>query len=313
MRIGIVVDSACDLPKSFLDEHRITILPITVRIGEHTLVDNRDPSVMRTFYQEKYGSRGQDAETVPFTVDQIRELFLTRLVVEYDYVFALTIASSRSPINANAQQAAHAILTAYKSVRQQHSIEGPFAVRVIDTQNLFAAQGVTAVEAARLARAGESANKIKDRIEFLAQNTYGYMLPRDLYFLRARAQKKGDRSVGWLSAAVGTALDVKPVLRGYRGDTGAVGKVRGFDEGAQKLFQFAGARVKAGLLAPTLCLSYGGDLGALEALPGYADLVAQCLEAKVEIFTSVMSMTGAINVGEGALAIGFASEPHDFG
>ena len=47
-------------------------------------------------------------------------------------------------------------------------------------------------------------------------------------------------------------------------------------------------------------------------LPGYVDLVKQCREARVEVFPSVMSMTGAINVGEGALAVGFAAEPHEY-
>jgi DegV family protein with EDD domain len=184
-------------------------------------------------------------------------------------------------------------------------------VRVIDTQSLFAGQGVTAVEAVRMAKAGKSANDIRARLEDLAENTYAYMLPRDLHHLRSRAQKKGDRSVSWMAATLGTALDIKPVLRGYRGETGPVGKVRGFDEGAQKLFGYVAERVRAGLMTPTLCISYGGDLKELGALPGYADLVRACRAAKVEVFASVMSMTGAINVGEGAVAVGFASQPHD--
>jgi DegV family protein with EDD domain len=312
MRIGVVVDSACDLPKPFLDQHRFAILPITLKIGDHTFVDNRDPAVTGSFYREHFGQRGQDAETAPFTVEQIRDLFLQQLVLEYDHVLCLTIASSRSPIHQNVQQAAHAILTAYKPVRQKAGQHGPFTVRVVDTQTLFAGQAVTAVEAARLIKAGEGPNRIRERMETLAPNTYGYMLPRDLHFLRARAQKKGDRSVGWMAATLGSALDIKPVLRGWRGETGPVGKVRGFDEGARKLFEFAGQRIQAGLLTPTLCLSYGGELKELEALPGYSELMLACRTAKVEVFSSVMSMTGAINVGEGALALGFASDPHDF-
>ena len=57
MRIGIVVDSACDLPREFLQEHRITVLPISVRIGDETLVDDRDPEVTRRFLDENLGAR----------------------------------------------------------------------------------------------------------------------------------------------------------------------------------------------------------------------------------------------------------------
>ena len=37
MRIGLVVDSACDLPLQYLQQNEVTILPITVRIGEAVL------------------------------------------------------------------------------------------------------------------------------------------------------------------------------------------------------------------------------------------------------------------------------------
>ena len=33
MRIGIVVDSACDVPSDFIKQEEITILPVTVQIG----------------------------------------------------------------------------------------------------------------------------------------------------------------------------------------------------------------------------------------------------------------------------------------
>lgn len=311
MKIGVVVDSACDLPMSFLDEHRISVLPVTLRIGAHTLTDNRDPAVLRMFYREHYGRRGQDAEIAPQSVEQIRDLFLGRLALEYDQVFALSIDATRSPIHASAQQAALDVQNAFSTVRQSAGLQGPFAVRVIDTQSLFAAQGVTVVEAVRLINAGEKADTIRERLEFLAQNTYGYMLPRDLYSLRARGRRKGDRSVGWLTAVLGATLGIKPLLRAYRGETRSVARLRGFDEGVRTLFRLVSERIKTGLLTPTLCVSYGGELKELEALPGYDGLQQQCRASNVELFASVMSMTGAINVGEGALAIGFAAEAHE--
>lgn len=312
MKIGVVVDSACDLPREFLSENRLTVLPVTLKIGAHALTDNRDPAVMQMFYREHYAQRGQDAETAPASVEQIRDLFLSRLVLEYDQVFALLIAGSRSPMHAHARQAAVGIVNSAPQVRKNSGVPGSFGLQVIDTQNLFAGQGVTAVEAVRLIKSSENPRIIGQRLEALAQTTYGYMLPRDLYFLRARAHKKGDRSVGWLTALLGAALGYKPVLRAHRGETRPVARIRGFEEGVRKLFDFAGKRVRAGLLAPVLCVSYGGELQELEALPGYAALQQVCRESRVELFASVMSMTGAINVGEGAVTLGFAAGPHDF-
>jgi DegV family protein with EDD domain len=312
MRIGIVVDSACDLPAEFLWKHRITVLPITVRIDNDTLLDDRDPATTRRYFSEDMGARGHSADTIPFSAEQIRDLFMTRLVIDYDCVFCMTITSTRSPVHANASQASFAILKDYRPIRRDANVPGPFLMRVIDTGNLFAAQGVSAVEAVRAREAGMNPGQMRERLELITQNTYGYMLPRDLYYMRARAQKKGDRSVGWLTAALGTALDVKPVLRGYRGNTGPVAKVRGFEHGAETLFGYAAKRVRAGLLTPTLCVSYGGDLGVLGTLPGYEALKRACADAAVDVYEAPMSITGMVNVGIGAVTIGFAAEEHEF-
>jgi DegV family protein with EDD domain len=312
MRIGLVVDSACDLPGEYLRRNGFTILPITVRIGDAVREDQRDEQVALDFLKSHIAEGGADAETMPFTVEQITELFLNKLVIDYDYVFCLTITRTRSPIYDNALQASYAILNEYRSVRAAAGHDTPFSLRVIDTQTLFAAQGISAVEAVRLIAAGEGAPKIRARLEHLALHTYGFMIPRDLFYLRARARTKGDRSVGLLSAALGSALDIKPVLRGYRGATEPIGKVKGFDNAVQRLFAHASERVRRGLMTPTMCLSYGGDLDEMRALPGYDDLRVTCQSYNVEMFESVMSLTGMVNVGKGAVVVGFASEPHAF-
>jgi DegV family protein with EDD domain len=310
VRIGLVIDSACDLPQDYIQQHRIGILPIAVRSDSQTFSDARDPEATLRFFRDSLGDRAHDAETIPYSVEQIEQLFLERLVIDYDCVFCLTITATRSPIHANAARASFAILKDYRPVRQKAGVEGPFLMRVIDTQTLFAGQAPGAVEAVRLIAAGESPGRIRERLEQIAQNSYGYMLPRDLYYLRSRAQKKGDRSVGWLSATLGSALDIKPLLRGYRGETGPVGKVRGFDHGAEVLFGYAAERVRAGLMVPALALSYGGELAEMRALPGYAALAGTCAEQGVPLLESVMSITGMVNVGAGALTVGFAAEPH---
>lgn len=312
MRIGIVVDSACDLPRDFIQKNKITVLPITVRIGDAVLDDHRDEEATLSFLHTHVAEHGHEAETTPFSVNQIRDLFLERLVIDYDHVYCLTITKTRSPINANATQAGFAILNDYKPVRHAAGCNSPFALRVIDTQNLFAAQGVTAVEAVRMRDAGTGVQQIRERLETLAHHTHGYMIPRDLYYLRARARNKGDRSVGLFSAALGSALDIKPILHGYRGETAPVGKLKGFDNAVKKLFEFTANRVKAGLMAPTVCISYGGELGEMHALPGYRPLREACSNNDVTVYESVMSLTGMINVGKGALVIGFADEPHTF-
>ena len=311
MRIGLVVDSACDLPREFLDKHNVVVLPIAVRIDQTTFSDERDPTATLRFYRESLGERGHAAETLPYTVEQIRELFLSRLVREFDFVFCLTITSTRSPIHENCVMASREILRYYHPIRKEAGLKGIFQMRVIDTKTLFSGQAITALEAVHLIEAGTDHTAIYERLNQLANNTYAYMLPRDLYYLRARAATKGDKSVSWFKAALGTALDIKPILQAYRGQTGAVGKAKGFDSAAVALFGYAADRVRKGLLAPYVNLSYGGEMDKLYALPGYDQLARACEEHGVQLGATGMSITGMVNVGEGALTLGFAAEPHE--
>lgn len=312
MRIGLVVDSACDLPGQYFRQHGITLLPVTVHIGEDTLVDMRDEQETLGFLHSHIAERGADAETSPFSVQQIQELFLGKLVKDYDYVFCLTTTRTRSPIYDNATQASFAILNEYRPIRHAAGHDTPFALRVIDSQNVFAGQGVTAVEAVRLIEGGEGAPKIRARLEYLALHTHAYMVATDLHYLRARTRKRGDRSVSLISATLGSALDIKPILHCNRGETGPVAKIKGLEAACARLFAFAVNRVRRGLMTPTLCLSYGGELEQMRAMPGYADLRATCAEYNIELFETVMGLTGMVNVGKGTLVVGFAAEPHTF-
>ena len=149
--------------------------------------------------------------------------------------------------------------------------------------------------------------QIRERLSELSAHTYAYALPRDLRYLRARARKKGDRSVGLLSATLGTALDIKPILQCFQGETKPVAKTRGFEQGATMLFRHAAAAVERGLLTPVVCVSYGGELAELQALPGYNELTETCAAAEVALYQSVMSITGMVNVGTGAVTLGYAA------
>ena len=308
MRIGLVVDATCDVPPEVFERYGIVVLPISIKIGNTTFADTHDQDATLAFLESDVAERGIDAETSSFGVEQIRDLFLQKLVIDFDYVFCLTVMRSRSPVYDNANQASFAILNEYKPIRQSAGHNTPFALRVIDTQNVFAAQGITLLEAARMITAGEQPPKIRARIEQLVPHTHGYLIVRDLQYMRTRTRKRGDNSVSLFSASVGTMLDIKPILHGCAGNTEPVAKVRGFEAAARKLFLYAAERVKGGLLTPDVCMSYGGPLEELHALPGYESLRTACAQNGITLYESVMSMTGMVNLGKGCLIIGFAAE-----
>lgn len=308
MRIGIVTDSCCDLPRPFLDEHNIVILPITIQGSGATFIDNRDPAATQAFFERQVAAGTGDFESVPYSSDQIRELFLSRLVVEFDYVFCLTVMGSRSQIHQNAQQASLAILNNYRPIREQSGLTKPFSLRVFDSRNLFPGQGLIVAELARLAAADATTSDLIRHVERLTQHTQAFLVPADLGQLRHQARRKGDKSVGLLSYALGSALDIKPVVRGYRGETAPVARVRGFEVGVDKLIDLTIREMEQGLVAPTVCISYGGNPAVVQNMPAYQRLTLAAKQHGVAVHLCEMSTTAAVNIGAGGLAIAFASE-----
>ena len=312
MRIGLAIDAACDVSQEFLQQHNIAVMPITVRVDGEVFMDSRDPAETQRFIEQQLGSRSHSAETEPCPVGDVEKMFLEELVPKFDCVFCLTITATRSTINEHVNRASFGILKSYRQVREQMGVPGPFMMRVVDTLNVFAGAAPAIYEATRLIEANETPAAIRERLNYIANHSYGYLVPRDLHYLRARAiKKRNDRSVSLFSAVLGTALDIKPLLRCYRGDTEPVGKVRGFEHATEVLFGYAAQRVRAGLLVPIVCVSYGGDLKVIPTLPGYAGLRAACEECQVELMEAQMSITAMVNVGEGTVVVGFAAEEHE--
>lgn len=311
MRIGVVVDSCCDLSKSFLDAHGIVVMPITLRIGDALIEDRRDPAETHAFYATHLDRKSEDfAGSIPYSVQQIEQLFLERLVLDFDYVFCLTITSGRSPIYDHAMQASRAILTKYKDIRRQAGVPERFGLAVLSSRNMFAGQALQAAEAVRLIRQGGTPSEIGTRLRHLVEQTHTYMVPADLFHIYKRASKKGDKSIGWGSYTLGSMLDVKPILHCHQDNTGPVDRVRGFETGVERIFLRATERVRKGLEAPYVCISYGGALEKVVKFPGYDSLEQAAHENGVEILLSPMSKTAAVNVGPGAVSLAFAASGH---
>jgi len=311
MRIGLVMDATCDLPLEYVQENNITVLPILVNVEGETFSDQHDPAEIQRFLDSGMGSRSHGAETTPYSAEEVMNLFLERLIIDFDCVFCFTITATRSPVYEQVNKASFSILKNYRPLRQEAGVSGPFLLRVIDTQTLFAGSAIPVIEAVRLVEAGQTPGQMRERLEYIAQNSHGYLIPRDLNYLRQRARKRGDRSIGLFGATLGSALDIKPILRGWRGNTEPVSKARGFENAAETLFKHIEDRIRNGLLVPAVALSYGGDLDVMRHLPGYNELRRTCADHGIDCMECQMSITAMANTGQGALAAGFACEEYD--
>jgi DegV family protein with EDD domain len=310
-KIGIVVDAACDLPRSFLTQHGIEIMAINMQFGTMNFKDVRDPEQTMEFYRRYVAEKELEITTAPLSVKAIKDWFLDQLVLKYDRVLVITVSSSRSPVFENATKASFMILSGYKERRKAAGLEEQFALRVLDSKTLFTGQGVVVFEALRLMQGSQEElafDRLRQHVENFSQDVHAYLVPQDLYYVRARAHQKGDKSVGWFKYQMGTMLDIKPILKAYRGETDAVETVRGFEGAMKRLFTIAGEAVEKGLLTKVVCMSYAGNPEDVKSFPGYDEFIKLAHANKVETLLSVMSTVAGIHVGPGAFSLAYAAK-----
>lgn len=312
MRIGLAIDVSTDVSHEFVVQNQVHVLPSTIHMGDSSVVYGREPERSLAFYQEYLDERALDAETSAFSVREIEDLFLKKLVVDYDYVFLITLTAARSQTYDNAHKAAFAILQSYAPIRREHHVEGPFGIRVIDSQSLFTGPGVLAWEAARLVRQGHTPQDIRQQLDDLLPYVHAYMVPQDLYYMRTRAARRGDHSVNLFSYVLGQTLDIKPIIQAVRGNTRPVAKVRRYDAAVERLFRHAIGRIEAGLLVPLVSISYGGDPSLVPGLAGYGELQRTADRYGVELMLSMMAPATAVNVGVGALSLAYCGDAGEY-
>lgn len=312
-RTLLVVDAACDMPTEWLAENNIAVLPIKASVDDWELLDTHNEFDTMEFFRKDLASRGASATTTPLSPAETREFIQSNLTDTIDYVLQVTIAAGRSKIYMNSLSAMHALTAAHNRVRRGMGNREPFKTWVVDSETGFTGQGVMAFEATRQLGAGMSAPDVAAHLEQLRREVHAFMVPKDLFYLYKRAREKGDSSLSWLSYNVARTLDIKPVIHAHGGITEPVFKVRGHFEALERVMRLAMHHVRRGLTVPVVCVSYAGNLEDIRTTVAFRDLRDACQWHKVELILSTMSMTGGLNVGADAFAIGFACKALDLG
>ena len=312
-RTLLVVDAACDMPTEWLAQNNIAVLPIKASVDDWELLDTHNEFDTMEFFRKDLASRGASAATTPLSAVETREFIQSNLTDSIDYVLQVTIAAGRSKIYMNSLSAMHALTAAHNRVRRGMGNRAPFKTWVIDSETGFTGQGVMAFEANRTLNAGMSTPDVAAHLEQLRHQVHAFMVPKDLFYLYKRAREKGDDSLSWLSYNVARALDIKPIVHAHGGITEPVLKVRGHFEALERVMTLARNHVRRGLTAPVVCVSYAGNLEDIRTTTAFRDLRDACKWHKVQLILSTMSMTGGLNVGADAFAIGFACKELDLG
>jgi DegV family protein with EDD domain len=203
--IRIVTDSSCDLPDDAIAQHRIEMVPQTIRFGEETLLDREELSTEEFWRRLTTGS--VLPETAAASVGQFQEAF-TRLVSAGADGIVVVVVSSK--VSATFQSATLAA--------EQFTAGIP--VRVVDSRLVSTALGLAAIEAAEVAAAGASIEEVEAAARSACERGRIFATPATLEYLR-----RGGR-IGGAAALLGGLLNVKPLIAFEDGRVAAAGRVR---------------------------------------------------------------------------------------
>lgn len=303
MRIGVAVDASADVPPELVKAPGFLVMPYALKSDADKTHIERAPGTTGTFYSQKLNER-EDIRAEALSVQEMGDFLSRTAVVNYDYLFLITISGTRSNAHANALKAAARLTKTSPGVRAARGNTSPFAMHVVDSQSVFTGPALLAWEVMRMARLGETPAAIRKRLNELAADVETYVLPKKIP--QASIEKlRGhqERSVGPLGAWVMKALDLKPLARMRRGHTRIVAIKRGHDRACENLFATLAKRLEAPLSLSTVVLSYAGPRENISKLPGFDRLVAATKLRNLQLVVTQMNPAGALHVGEHALSV----------
>jgi len=204
MGVRIVTDSSCDLPEDLVEQHRIEIVPLTIRFGHEELIDRKELSTA------EFWDRVRNSDLLPETAAPSAGAFeeaFRRLVTEgADEIVCVNISSQLSATMQSAKVAAEAV-------------SGECRVEVVDSRSVSMGLGNLCVAAARLADDGARTNAILADLADRRDRTRLFGTLDTLDFLR-----KGGR-IGAAQHLLGSVLSIKPLIE-IDGTVTEGGKVR---------------------------------------------------------------------------------------
>ncbi len=205
MAIRLIADSSSDLPKQFIEDNNIQIVPLTIIFGDEELRDGVD--LTPSEFYEKLVNSGITPSTSQVQPDRFINAFKP-ILEEGDEVLCITIGSSASG-------------TCQSAFIAKDEIESD-KITVVDSNCLSMGTGYSVIVAANMIANGATIKEIIDEITPLTDNKIEHLFCVDtMTYLRKGGRVKASKAV------VAELLNIKPILNVEDAITQPIGKVRG--------------------------------------------------------------------------------------
>lgn len=189
--VRFVCDSTHDLPASYVEEHRLIVVPLKVIFGDEALVDGVD--IDAPAFYERMRRETRNPTTSQPAPAEFEEAF-RKAGADGDSVVCTCMSSEMSGTWQSAMQA-------------KEAVGDEIDVHVIDTRTVSLGHNNILTAAIPKAEAGASAQEVVDYITDLMRRQRSVFTVATLEYL-----KRGGR-IGGARALLGSVLDIKPVLQ----------------------------------------------------------------------------------------------------
>lgn len=277
--VAIVTDSTAHLPREDLDRHRITVVPLTVMLGDEALEDGTEDS----------------ARSVAEALQRRRPVSTSRPNRE-EFAAAYRAAAGTGAAEIVSLHLSAELSGTYDSACLA-AFDAPVPVRVVDTRTVAMALGYAVLAAAETARSGGSPDEVVAAAEKRAEATSVFFYVDTLDYLR-----RGGR-IGAAQALLGSALAVKPLLHLADGRIQPLEKVRTAARAIARLEEISAER--AGLGAVDLAVHH---LAAEDRAEALAARLRKRVRGAVEVRVSEVGPVIGAHAGPGLL--GVVVSPH---
>jgi len=218
-KIKVVTDSAADIPSELAQRLDITVLPCYIIFGSEVYRDGVDLTP-REFYDKLATS-----PILPTTSQPPLGLFVEtyqNLLRKSDGIVSIHIASTLSGIFNAARVAADAL--------------SPDPIVVIDSQQLSMGAGWQVVMAAKAAQEGHTLAEIVSRVQAIRPRARAAAMLDNLEHVKRSGR------INRVTALMGTALRVKPLLQIVTGEVTASATVRTKGQALRRLAELIAAQ-----------------------------------------------------------------------
>ena len=282
----IVTDTSSNLPTAYLQAENITVIPFTFHTesGEQSCMDTASFDAKAFYTAMRNGEKVTTSQIPPQRfVDNIRPM-----LENGEDVLFVSMSSGISGSYASSKIAANQLAEEFPERK----------ILTVDTYSASLAEGIVVMRAVECRKEGLSIDETYQILRALRHRIAQIFTVGDLRYLKRTGRLSN------LEAAVGTVLQIKPLLKGVpQGKIVCFAKVRG----RQRAIEEMAKRYEELVVSPetqTVCISHADCEADAQIL---ASMLRRSKAPKDILIVDYEPVTGS-HVGPGALALFFVSD-----